>query len=353
MKKLIASLLTLVMLFTLVACGGGSAAQANNTPSASGAASAPAGSEAEKTSTADEVYTIAFIAKSATSNWGMRQGEGVTKFNDEFGYEVIYDAPDSKDSAQQIALVETYMAQGVNAIIVVPFDVEAMEPTLKRAREQGIKVITHEASASKETDYDIEAVTSEDFGTFGMETIAEQVGDKAGTYVYMVGYFTNGSHNAWGDAAEARAAKFPNLTVAERVESTESFEGAQAKTMELIKAYPDLVAIQASSSGDLPGICNALEEANLIGKVAVGGLGIPSYMEQYFANESVKSCITWDPKNAAYAACMAAKLTLQGETISEGTNLGQGYDAVKVDGNVVIGSDINLITAENWASFGF
>lgn len=352
MKKVIASVLTLVMLLALAACGGDTNTNNNNSSTAGGEQTAGTG-DTQEISGGDEVFTIAFVAKSATSNWGMRQGEGVTKFNDEFGYEVIYDAPDSKDSAQQIALVESYMAQGVDAIIVVPFDVEAMEPTLKRAREQGIVVITHEASSGQAADYDIEAVTSEEFGRYGMDTIAEQLGEKSGTYVYMVGYFTNGSHNAWGDAAEERAAEYGNLTVAERVESTESFEGAQAKTMELIKAYPDLVAIQASSSGDLPGICNALEEANLIGKVVVGGLGIPSYMEQYFENGSVESCITWDPKNAAYACCMAAKLTLQGEQITQGTSLGDGYESVTVDGSVVIGSDINLITAENWASFGF
>lgn len=344
MKKLISLLLAVTMLAAIAGCapsGGQSPAPAS--PSAS----APAGPS-------DEPFEIAFVAKAATSNWGVRQGEGVSKFNDEFNYDVIYDAPDSKDSAQQIALVESYMAQGVDAIIVVPFDVEAMEPTLKRAREEGIVVITHEAASCKEMDYDVEGVTSQDFGSYGMDTIAEQVGDRQGTYVYMVGYFTNGSHNAWGDAAEAQAATYSNLTIAERVESTESFEGAQAKTMELIKAYPDLVAIQASSSGDLPGICNALEEANLIGKVAVGGLGIPSYMEQYFENGSLESCITWDPMNSAYACCTLAKRVLQGEDVSAGINLGDGYESVTLeDGNVVIGSDINVITAENWDTFGF
>ncbi|MFV0353254.1 MAG: substrate-binding domain-containing protein [Oscillospiraceae bacterium] len=342
MKKIVALLMAIAMIATFAACG-----KSDSTPgSTSGSTTG--------TNTSEEKYEIAFIAKAATSNWGVRQGQGVTKFNEEFGYDVIYDAPDSKDSAQQIALVESYIAQGVDAIIVVPFDVEAMQPTLKKAREQGIVVITHEAAASTESDYDIEAVTSEDFGSFGMETIAEQVGDKEGTYVYMVGYFTNGSHNAWGDAAEAKATEYPNLTVGERVESTESFEGAQAKTMELIKAYPDLVAIQVSSSGDLPGVCNALEEANLIGQVAVGGLGIPSYMEQYFENGSVESCITWDPQNSAYACCMAALKMLKGEEITAGTNLGQGYESVVIEnGNVVIGNDINVITADNWSSFGF
>ena len=43
---------------------------------------------------------------------------------------------------------------------------------LKRAREQGIVVITHEAASQENIDYDIEAFRNEDFGANLMEQLA-------------------------------------------------------------------------------------------------------------------------------------------------------------------------------------
>lgn len=303
---------------------------------------------------AEEEFTIAFIAKSATSNWGQRQGTGTTRFMaDHPDVTVIYDGPETVDSASQIAVVQNYVAQEVDAIIVVPLDIGAMEPTLQEARENGIIVVTHEASSCTQMDYDVEAVANNEFGATAMRLLVEQIGevygaDAAGTVIYMVGVFTNGSHNEWADAGEAYAKENTTFTVGERVESGETIDGSYGMMVELIKAYPDLLGIVGSSSADLPGICNAVEEAGLSGKILVSGLGIPSNISQYLESGVLKKSITWDPSNAAYACCSTAYKLLKGEEITEGTDLGAGYSSIKLNGNVIIGKDINEFTIDNY-----
>ena len=236
---------------------------------------------------AEDEYTIAFIAKLATSNWGQRQGMGPTNFmEDNPNVTVIYDGPETVDSASQIAVVQNYIAQGVDAIVVVPLDIGAMEPTLQEAREEGIVVITHEAASCTQMDYDVEAVANNEFGATAMRLLAEQIeeaygADAAGRVIYMVGVFTNGSHNEWADAGEAYAAENTDFIVGERVQSGETIDGAYNMMVELIKAYPDLLGIVGSSSADIPGICNAIDEAGLSGQILVSGLGIPSNVAQY------------------------------------------------------------------------
>ena len=335
MKKFLALVLLLGMIFTLASCG---TANAGSAPTSQ-----------------DKVFKMAFIAKYATSNWGQRQGKGVAQFRQQFGHDVVYDAPEAfGDSAAQISLVESYIAQGVDAIIVVPIDVVAIEPAFKRARDASIVVITHEAAMCENIDYDVEAVTAENFGRRGLSLITEQLGDRKGTYVYFVGTFTNGAHNQFGDAAEAYAREHhPNLTVAPRVESGESIDGAYARTVELIKTYPDLVAIQGSSASDLPGASNAVEEAGLSGRIVLGGVAIPSQVSPYLESGTLKHGITWDPQNSAFACCVAAMKVLQGETISTGTSLGPSYESVTVNGRVIVGNDINVVDIDNWTTFGF
>lgn len=303
---------------------------------------------------AEEEYTIAFIAKSATSNWGQRQGLGATNFQaDHPNVTVIYDGPETVDSASQIAVVQNYIAQEVDAIVVVPLDIAAMEPTLQEAREAGIKVITHEASSCTEMDYDVEAMKNNEFGQTAMQLLVDWIydvhgEDAQGTVYYMVGVYTNGSHNEWADAGEAWARENTKLTVGERVESGETIDGAYAMAKELIKADPNLLGIVGSSSADLPGVCNAIEEAGLSGKVLVSGLGIPSNVKQYLDSGVLRTSITWDPCNAAYAACSAALLAIEGTEITDGTDLGAGYGAVTLNGNVIVGKDINEFTVDNY-----
>ena len=72
--------------------------------------------------------------------------------------------PTSADPALQVRAIEDLIAQGVNAIGVVPNDANVLEPVLKKARDAGIKVITHESPDQVNADWDFEMVSSQGFG---------------------------------------------------------------------------------------------------------------------------------------------------------------------------------------------
>ena len=78
--------------------------------------------------------------------------------------EVIDHDPTEADVAQQIPIIEDLIAQGVDALCVVPMDPTQLDPVLKKAMDAGITVITHEASNQKEMDFDIEAFDNTAFG---------------------------------------------------------------------------------------------------------------------------------------------------------------------------------------------
>ncbi len=110
--------------------------------------------------------------------------------------------PTSADPALQVRAIEDLIAQGVNVIGVVPNDANVLEPVLKKAREAGIKVITHESPDQVNADWDFEMVSSVGFGEDHAKLFAEKMGGK-GKYVVYVGSLTVPAHNAWADAAIA------------------------------------------------------------------------------------------------------------------------------------------------------
>ena len=95
-------------------------------------------SQARKDITADaagKTFSIATVVKVDGIAWFDRMRDGVKQFGDDTGHDVWQVGPSQADAAAQVQLIENLIAQGVDAICVVPFSVEAVEPVLQKARE--------------------------------------------------------------------------------------------------------------------------------------------------------------------------------------------------------------------------
>ena len=256
--------------------------------------------------------------------------------------------------------MQDLIAQGVDAICVVPVDPESLEPVLKQAREAGIVVIAHEGASLTNVDYDIEAFSNSGYGAFIMDNLAEAMGEE-GLYTTMVADVTNASHNEWADAAVAhQKEKYPNMTLLEeepRVESHDNGDTAYNVAKELFKKYPDLKGIMGTSSFDAPGVARAIEELGLQGKVFTAGTGMPGDNAELLKSGAVQYLTLWDPALAGQAMVALAQKILNGEEISAPLDLGvEGYTELQFkEGSETVfeGKGWITINAENVDSFGF
>ena len=202
--------------------------------------------------------------------------------------------------ADQAGVVEQLLAEDWDAICVVPFDSESLAPVLEKARDQGIVVITHEASSMdpKYFDYDVEAFVNADYGTHFAEELAELAGGE-GKYIQFVGDLNSVSHNEWCDAADEYFAANTNMTNAGRYETGDDTTSSYNQTKELLQANPDIVAIQGSASTDVVGAAQAVEELGLTGKVAVVGTSMTSIARQFVESDTIATFSVWDPLRLA------------------------------------------------------
>ena len=242
---------------------------------------------------ADEGWEIAVVPKDSTNPWFVRMDTGVKEVADETGVNCYQIDTGTIDATKQAQLVEDLIAQGVDAICVVPVDMESMDSTLKKAKDAGIVVITHEGADLKNVDYDIEAFSNEGYGAFIMQNLA------------MVASLTNGSHNEWADAAvEYQKEHYPNMTLLEdnpRVESDDNGDTAYNVAKELIKTYPDLKGIMGTSSFDAPGVARAIQELGLVDKFFTSGTGMPADNAELLKSGVIKSLTLWDPAKSGEA----------------------------------------------------
>ena len=305
-------------------------------------------------------WTIAVVTKDNTAAWFQRMEEGVNEFGEATGINVIQTGPANADAASQVQVIDDMIAQGVDALCVVPIDPGAIEASLQNAMEQGIAVVTHEASNQVNTLFDIEAFTAEDFGAAIMDALAADMGEE-GKYAMMVAYTTSTTHMEYANAQYARQQEaYPNMELINdgaipSAESEESIDTAYERAKEILNANPDLAGFTGVASTDCPGIAQAVEELGL--NVKVVGVGTPNEFRPYVESGTISTIKLWDPKDAGYAMCQTAAMILRGEEVGEGANLvAPGYESVTLvegDNRCLVGDADITITIDNIDDYDF
>ena len=179
------------------------------------------------------------------------------------------------DLAQQVALVEQMMAQGVDAIVIAPADSKALVPVLAKAQKQGIVVVNID------------------------NKLDEPTLRQAGIDVPFVGPDNRAGARAVGLALAAKLAKGDKVAILEGIptafnaqERRRGFEDAmkeagmavagvqsahweqdEANTISaaLLREHPDLKAILASNDNMALGAAAAVRQAGRTGAVQVVG----------------------------------------------------------------------------------
>ena len=307
-----------------------------------------AGSQ-EAAATGKKDYSIAVVPKLTSIAWFQRMEVGVKEYAKQTGVDAFYTGPSEGDGALQAQAIEDLISQGVDAICVVPFSTSALEPVLKKAREAGIVVISHEASGMTNIDYDIEAFDNAEYGRHFMETLGKITGGK-GEYLFTVGSLTSESHNQWVDAAkELQLQKFPQMKqYGDKIETADNQSTSYNKVKEALTANPNIAAIQGSAMPDVAGAALAVEELGLAGKVKIAGTSLVSVAGKYVKNGTIEMISFWDPALAGKAMVELAVRVLDGEKVGTGLDLGvPGYDKLTLNGKVFYGQAWIDVTKAN------
>ncbi len=308
-----------------------------------------------------KAYSIATVVKVDGIAWFDRMRDGVKQFGADTGHDTWMVGPSQADAAAQVQLVENLIAQGVDAICIVPFSVEAVEPVLKKARDRGIVVIAHEASNIQNADYVLEAFDNLAYGAKLMEVLGGYM-DGKGKYAATVGSLTSKSQNEWIDGAIAyQKEHFPEMElVTNRLETYDDANTDYNKLKEVLTTYPDLKGIVGGPMPTSAGAGRLIAERGLQDKLFFSGTGLVSVAGEYLANGDIQYIQFWDPAVAGYAMNILAVKALDGKgaEIKAGLDLGlPGYTNLTTPegagGNLLYGQGWVGVTKDNMDKYNF
>ena len=269
---------------------------------------------------------IALVVKSLGNGFFDAANKGAQEAAAELGdVEVIYTGPTAATAEAQIEVINALIAQQVDAIAISANDPDALVPALQKAMERGIKVISWDSGVAPEG-RQLHLNPSET-ALIG-ETIIKLAADylpEGGDVAILSAASTATNQNAWIDAAKAvLPEKFPNINLVSVVYGDDDSVKSTDEAKGLIASYPDLKAIIAPTTVGVVAAAQVVTDQNLIGKVNVTGLALPSEFKQFIDNGASQAVALWNPIDLGYSAVMLANDLVKGDEAKPGAKLSMG-----------------------------
>jgi rhamnose transport system substrate-binding protein len=295
-----------------------------------GAAAPSAGAGA---STSATTYKVAFVPKLQGVPYFEAMNAGGKKAAAALGnVEWLYQGPTQADAAAQADIVRSYIQQKVNALIVAPNDPDSMAPLLQQAQAAGIHVATADTDApSSVREAFVNQATAEGIGRGLTDALLKAMGG-GGKYAIVSCGQTAENLNSWIKVQQAyTAAQYPQAQIVDVVYAGEDQAKSTQMATDLMNAHPDLTGLVGECTSSAPGVAQAVQDANKIGKVFTVGLGTPQSMKPYLDNGSSSSAILWDVENLGYLTAWTGAQLAEGKAFAASNNVSSALPAVQYD----------------------
>jgi len=248
MKLLAVLCVAAIAPLALTACGSSGSGSNTSTSSTSGGAAGGAGG---KTIAFSHAASEAPIAQAVTAAAKARA--------EELGYKFLSDDPRG-DTGVQIKDIENWITQGVDAIVVFPFDPSTMVALQKRAQEKGIKWITY--SAKMDGADGAVLFSHEDSGKIMADAITKWIEGQNGKPVNALLLTASALTSVaprW-ELPKAAIEKFPNAKVVAEQDALDEAQGLQV-TESVLQAHPDLNVVISMNDDSALGALKAFQDA--------------------------------------------------------------------------------------------
>ena len=221
---------------------------------------------------------------------------------------------------KEASIVDTFLAQKVDAVLVSPLGSQASIPALRRAHERGVKVVTYNNGIA--ADFPVANIQSDQeslgssSGRAARAYIEARLGGKA--KVALIGFASQlpeqggARQNGFKKALEG----MPGVTIVAEQDAWNAPEAATTVAALLTK-HPDIV--WAANEGGTVGAVTAVKSAGLAGKVAVFGTDISAQLvDLLLADDGILQAVTAQkPVDMGRSAVTSAVRAVKGEPIEK------------------------------------
>ena len=291
---------------------------AEPTPTADTETSAPTNTEGNPNDAEGEKVVIGFSAPAADHGWMGAITKAAVAEAEKHGDVELRLAEGTNDVSLQISQIEGFINDKVDAIVLLPFDGDALTEISLEAMQAGIPVI----NVDREFSSPFAARTTVLGDNYGMGVsagtyICEQLGDNKDAVVAEIAGIDNLPLTQERSKGFADALSDCGLKVANRVAADFTVAGGESATANLLQSAPKIDAIWNHDDDQGVGVLSAIENAGRDEFFMVGGAGSKNVMQHIKDGDSVLQATVIYPSTQAADGIRLARLVAQNKSMGD------------------------------------
>ena len=279
---------------------------------------------------AGEGLVVGVVYKQSGNAYFQASVEGIQKAADELGFTFMHDGPEDGSNDGAIRIIENYITQGVDILLISANDPDALVDVCTQAMEEGIKVVSYDAEVSYPgRNLDVQPSSAKNIGITLLESIAKSI-NYEGQIAIVSAMATAPNQNLWiqyiQEEMEANEA-YANIELVGIVYGDDEYQKSFDETQALLNQYPDLKGIIAPTTAGAPAVAKCVQDAGR--EVKVTGLTLASDMKTFIDAGICDETFLWNPIDLGYVAAYAGVALVNG-------------DITGAAGDTVVAGDYNL-----------
>ncbi len=262
---------------------------------------------------------IAVIPKGTSHVFWKSVEAGAKQAGEELGVKVIWKGPlKENDRAQQIAIVEQFVTEGVDAIVLAPLDQHALVRPVRAAAAAGIPVVIFDSALAGDAGKDFQSFVSTDNfagGEMAGRHLASLLDGKGKVVLlrYQVG--SASTHEREEGFLKALGA-FPDIEVTVDNQYAGATVGeAIQKSEELLDKLNEADGVFAPNESSTAGMLITLRKHQLAGSIAFVGFDSSDELKKGLAAGEIQALVVQNPERMGSEGVRAAVGRLRGEPV--------------------------------------
>lgn len=260
-------------------------------------------------------YRIAVVPKGVAFDFWLAVKAGAEKAGREEGAKILWKGPhEETDVALQKSIIENFITQKVDAIVMAACDSRALVPTVRRALKAGIPVITIDSGLNPDISLCFVATDNLKAAKSAADVLAKLIGyeGEVGLIPFVPGAETSILREK---GFKEGLKKYPKIKLVSVLYSYSDASKAMAATEDMLTSHPNIKGIFAANEPGAIGCARALKARGLAGKVKLVAFdAAPTEIEELKAG-TVQALIVQNPFKMGYLGVKMAVKAIKGEKI--------------------------------------
>lgn len=261
----------------------------------------------------DHKLGIAVIPKGSTHDFWKAIHAGANKAAQEFGCEIYWNAPELEtDRERQIQIVEDFIVQKVDGIVLAPVDKDALVPVVDKVAAQKIPCAIIDSAI--DTDKYVSFIATDNYkgGAMAARRMGQILNGKGKVVVIKYAPGSASTADRENGFAETLHKEFPGIEIVDTKYGLATVETALQAAEDLLTRHPDLQGLFACNASTAVGSFRALQSQKRP-EVKMVGFDAETALVDGLRAGQIDSLVVQDPYKMGYEGVKAVVDAIKGK----------------------------------------